>query len=176
MQQFLTGDADAFGAFLGNDLSIIGVIAVDELGNDVDAETGFGGGNEIESHLVLAELQFNGSRTQQTVQLIDRLGGDDELPVAFDRQIHLFIAHRKAPPIGRHQGHLVFLQAEEDPVQHVPGLVRRHREGGSLEHHLQLLLRQVHRLQLLEDRHGRIVIGRQAVDLEEGGSGADRCD
>ncbi len=94
-------------------------------------------------NLVFAEPDFHFALVlQKAVELVDRFGRNDKLTLAAFGHFHFLIHQGQAAPVGRHHGHLVVLEADEDAVQDVARFVSGDGKGGLLEHALDLGLGQ----------------------------------
>ena len=110
VEELLALEGDALLGFTGNDLAVIGVVALDELRD----EQGFA---PLEGHLIFAHAHLDIARVaQNAAQFGDALGRDDELDFLAAREFDFEIHEGQTAPIGRHERQFVFLEREQDAV------------------------------------------------------------
>ena len=113
------------------------------------------------------------SSVEQALQFRHRFGRHDDVGFVAAREFELDIDHRQAASIGRDQREFVFLEAEEDAVEHVARLVGRDRVGSFAQAVAQILLPNRDNFRVLKFRQRRKFLLRQAEDLEKALAAAD---
>ena len=111
---------------------------------------------------------------EQALQLRYRLGGNDNVGFVTAGKFQFDIEHGEPAPIRRHQREFVFLEAEENAVEHISRLVRRDCVSGFAQAIVQIFLPHRHHFCVFKLWQRRKFLLRQTEDLEKALSAANR--
>src|SRR5471030_1123438 len=160
-QQLIAADGEFVFVALGDHPRVVGELALDQLGDQLDVGEGqldlVGGDVQLHRLVVLF---------QQALQFDDGLARDDHF-LALERLLGLHLAEGQAVAVGGHGDDVLAVQDQQQAVQVVADVLLGHREVDHVEQMLQRLLRQrdggVVALGLL---HGREFLGGQRLQRE----------
>ncbi len=152
---------DTFPGIARNDLTVIGVVSFDELGDEQRAV-------DLEGDLVFPHRHPQGPLiAHQPLQLGDALGRHDDLGLLSRRKFDVDIDQRQPAAVGGHHGELVFPKREKDAVENVTSFIRGDRIGSLLQRVAQFLLHNGEFLRVLKLRKRREFLLGQTVDLKK---------
>jgi hypothetical protein len=161
VEKGLALDGDAFLGLARNNLPVVRIVALDELGNQLRAV-------QLKRHEVFADSDLHFLLlAEQALELGHGFCRNDEIAFVAVGKFQIAIEKCQTATIRRHERKLVFLKREKNAIQHIACLVDGNGVGSPAQPIFKLGLPDCVDFRVFEGWERGEFLLREAVDLEE---------